>query len=280
MKKIYLLPIIFFISISSIFSHADGRLHDYDLRNVLFGTTDIYNYNIDYKKIDCEKAEKLEAACYLAIDFCKGQEAKGQRSLEKIGLSKTISIESIVTPGGPSHERYTHLGWEEKWYHGGKKAVAAWVKRRDQVLLKTVEKLFYDSSANKKDYLLFAQLCYFVHIIGDHEDNTSTTRKDRMMLVRRANVSKENPCIIDELIRIISDLFKGQNTNSVISQLQGIKDSARTIDDSTEAGIKKVQDYAFSTMKILRMNIPDLLLEKEFFFNNIFVFEETENMAA
>lgn len=274
MKKIIFIFIFNLLILSLINAHSDGREHDYDLRNVLYGTTDIYNSNINV-----EKAEILESACYLAIDFCKGQEAKGQRSLNKLELDRIISIESIVTPGGPSHERYTHLGWDEKFYHGGKKSVATWILRRDQILLYTVENLFYDISASKKEYLLFAQLCYYVHIIGDHEDNTSRTRNDRMMLVRRANVSKENPCIIDELIRIVNELFKGQNINSLIFQLQGIKDSARTIDDSTEAGIKKVQDFAFKTMKILRMYIPDLLLEKEFFFNNIFVFEE-EILAA
>lgn len=260
MKKLFMLIIQFYFIVSLIFSYGAGWQHDEELHWVLFGTNDIWNESID----------KLNDACYLLLDFCKGQEAKGQRCLNNLGLSKSIKLEDIVTPGGPTHEQYTHRGWDTKWYHGGRNAIQRFEIRRDKIMVVAVKQLFEEPSITTNEAELFSQLCYYVHVLGDHKGNAASTSKYIMKLVQRVN-EKKSDTVLDELIRVCSALFIRQNSGPLINALKNLRDNSHTIDDSTENGKKQVRMIADQTVKYLIKYIPDLLKETDWFYSNFYI---------
>lgn len=266
-----------------VYSHPKGEQHDNDLCLILFGVT-ANNVNKQTFGFNSEKIKKLESACYLAIDFCKGQEAKGQRNLEQLELDKTITLESIVTPGnnpyGTSHERYTHLGWDVKYYHGGKNAVAAWIKRRDKILVNTVDSLLSDLKPTREEVELFSMLCYYIHLLGDHAENKAGSANDRMMFSPRKNNRSENKeCVIDELIYVIENLFRNQDTGPVVRVLESIKKESRNIDDNTEKGMMRINKYATQTIEMLQNFIPEYVRNCDVLYFSFYLENESELVA-
>lgn len=258
--------------------------HDADLHEVLFGE--------DYDKCDMQirqdKIEKLDAACYLLLDYCKMTPTEdsgtlGEKCLRKLEIYN-IRLEQIETPGGPHHERYTHLGWDEMWYHGGENAVNAFKLRRDGIMVESVyTKIFNDSSISRRQAVLFSKLCYYVHILGDHEHNTPTTAGDLMMLVHRPNVKKQTT-VLDELISICTELFLFQDDTYILTgKLRGIRDSTRPINDSNEAGKNRIRVVATKVLEVLKANVPDLLRDWEPFVENFYekdYYQDQEDLLA
>ncbi len=272
MKKNFMLIIQFTFIASLIFSYGAGWQHDEELHWVLFGTNEIWN---ESNELDTEKILKLDDACYLLLDYCKGQDSKGQRCLDRLGLSKSVKLEDIVTPGGPMHEQYTHRGWDTKWYHGGRNAIQKFEFRRDKIMVVAVKQLFEDPSITTYEAELFSQLCYYVHILGDHKGNAASTSKCIMKLVQRVN-EKKSDTILDELIRVCSALFVRQNSGSLINELKNLRDNSYTIDDSTERGKEQVRIIADKTVNLLIEYIPDLLREADWFYSNFYIKNDIE----
>lgn len=266
MKK---LVCILFICLSALhYMSAKGKEeHDADLHEVLFGK----NYNKYDIRIRQDKLEKLDAACYMLLDYCAGQEINGRACLEKLEIDLTDKkLKQITTPGGRDHEKFTHLGWDEMWYHGGKNVVNAFKFRRDAIMVESVyTKIFNDSSITPRQAVLFSQLCYYVHILGDHEHNKPTTAGDLMMLVHRPNVKKQTT-VLDELISICTELFMFQDAYLLTGKLRDIRDSTRPINDSNEAGKNKIKIVATKVLEVLKANVPDLLKDWGPFVENFY----------
>lgn len=278
MKKEVFVLLLYLFPLWFLFAHPNGKMHDDDLHCVLFGTKYIYN---GYENLDVDKIEKLDAALYLYLDYCSGNEVKGQRCLDMlsdVGLGIGLEQISFGKDGGPHHERYTHLGWDEKWYQGGKNARAKYKLRRG-ILLKTVRKSFESSGADERQIELFAKLCYYVHILGDHQDNSATTAKTRMMLVQRANAKKQIT-VIDELISICGELFKSQVSASLLNRLTGIQNSAGTIDDTSENGNFMIHYWATQVLDALEDYVPDLLKDWDPFVKSFYDEESQEDELA
>lgn len=114
----YKKPIVFFVLIfvfcASAFSYGDGHEHDKDIMGLFFDRNyaeELYNSCKDLS--DC-----LCPAVFLALDYCKGKgfEEKGARCRDQL-LEYGVLLQNdemllICTPGGNSHEAYTHLGWD------------------------------------------------------------------------------------------------------------------------------------------------------------------------
>ena len=271
MKRAVCALLLFFFSICFVIAKSKEG-HDDDLHEVLFGK----NYD-EYERNDLineDKIKKLDAACYLLLDYCKSKNntAQGEKALRELGISNifNITLKQMDTPGGPHHERFTHLGWDEKWYQGGKNAVKAFKFRRDSIMLESVHtKIFNDPFITRRQAELFAKFCYYVHIVGDHENNEAGTAKDLMMLVQRANAKKQET-VIDELISICTELFMYQDSSILVGKLRIIRDNTRTIDDTKEPGKSQVREIAENVLDILKQYVPDLLRDWEPFVENFY----------
>lgn len=276
MKKLLMLIIQFSFIVSLIFSYGAGWQHDEELHRVLFGTNDIWN---ESNELDTEKILKLDAACYLLLDYCKGQDSKGQACLDRLNLSKSVRLEDIVTPGGNTHEQYTHRGWDSKYYYLTKKQLQRFEFRRDKIMVVSVQHLFEDPSIDWHEAELLSQLCYYVHILGDHKGNSAYTSKCIMKLVQRVN-EKKSDTILDELIRVCSALFIRQNSGPLINALKNLRDNSHTIDDSTENGKEQVRIIADKTVEYLVEYIPDLLKETDWFYSNFYIQNDIDMETA
>ncbi len=295
-----------------------GEEHDNDLHEVLFGkgynarTSSVRtdkDYRIRFTKSD--KIEKLDAACYLLLDYSGNdpendglppelvnaeemfrEKEKGAKCLRKLGVFYTL--EQINTPPGPDHEKYTHLGWDEKWYkHAewyekdpvkGEKYLQAFKIRRDGIMLESVQtKIFNDASITRRQAELFAKLCYYVHIVGDHENNSIRTAKNLMMLVQRPYEKKQRT-VIDELISICTELFMFQeDTSLLVGRLRSVRDKKMIADDSEEFGKAQIRKIAENVLEILKQNVPDLLRNWEPFVENFYekdYYQDQEDLLA
>lgn len=264
MKKFLLAAIIISVLSAPLTAH-NAHKHNQEMERVLFGLPASYD-----EKIDHEKVLKLEAAVYLAVDYFAGvnNEAAGTRALETLGMERTIKLKDIATPGN-HHEVYTHLGWDDSWYHGGRNARKKWSFRRDKILTATVLRLTGGDNTKKKQKTALAKLCYYIHITGDHEGNKPGSSHDRMCLVPRPNVKAQN-CIIDELVICLGELFPDQDCSSLLADLKEIKRNARQIDDATDEGSERIKTIATRVLELLYNNVPDMLKQEDFFAENFF----------
>lgn len=252
----------------SIYSYEE-KDHKIILHEILFGETYSTNTKTTNTKINLEKVELLDKACYLTIDFCKGKEIKGQRYLNDLPLDEKPQLKELETPGGSSHQRYTHRGWSETYYTQ-KKYQKIWEIRKNKVLLETINYICGNyNGREKRKKELFGELVYYIHILGDHKGDSITTSGDRMELVPRKD-SQNQVCIIDELIDISKELFGDQDYSNLVQELGIIK--------KTNIGTSDVKNVATKTISVLSTHIPELLYKEDFFRESFYSSEnESEN---
>jgi len=131
---------------------------------------------------------------YLTVDSTMGQQSgrpadnvnQAMKYLEEhkneLHLKNIPNINSFLTPGGNTHGWYTHLGWDHIY---DEDTTNRWLIRKE-ILRYALDKQFNFSlldkigisRSNKRDS--FAALLYYVHILGDHEDNAITTAHTRL----------------------------------------------------------------------------------------------------
>ena len=302
MKKIICLILCALLTlINSVCFASDGEKHEDDLEDVLLGR------RLTENQKDPDKNAKgpedpavlfgyLEDAIYLCVDQMGNQ---GQKWLDELnekfkveGLPK--SIDDISVPE-EHHEKYTHLGWDYKFYDYPEK----WTIRQN-ILLATVSKVFdlhvdnglVGNEKYSQQCTNIAKIIYYVHILGDHAENKLSTTTDRIQLRNATKTRGEVEFgLINELRHSISELFQSQKTsmkyNRLMVNLNVIRFRAWIRgEESSNDGIKrnsdeyirnekkheKIQDIAGDAIKCLQPNLRKLLLELPFYkrvFGNI-----------
>lgn len=160
MRKVFVWFLMFLTICSPCFSKGDYGGHDKDMMLLFLND----EYEVKNWRDEIREIEALAAAIYICLDFQKGEEDKCEDMLgvlERYGILKVneYTPEDLVTPGGSSHQKYTHKGWH--WYDEGFIKVSPiseypqiypkykqWYLRRE-ILQKTINKLFDFSSKDE-----------------------------------------------------------------------------------------------------------------------------------
>lgn len=285
----------------------EKREHNSELETVLFGQSKLQAITSNEKEYAEEAVSLIEDAAYLTLDQFNGLGTNELDHLKKahiFGIPRNIS--EIDFQGNSYHRRYTHMGWNAVVLKKGdtgnsadsktkrnriayaldkdfdyKRDKANWNVRKE-ILLATVNKVMkfgltsntltgYDKKCDS-----FASLIYYIHVIGDHlEDSSYMNRSPKMEL---AYVDKSDVGIIDELLDDFEVLFEDQKNSfsykELIHQLKNLQETVRDIINrpgglGSETNYTEYHECAEQLMEILGDKLPELL-EKEEFFSKIF----------
>ena len=278
MKRLicFLLCLQILLPCSTCFA-GTGPEHEMDLELALLGRKLTDDSKDPHKNAETKEVlfGYLEDAIYLCIDQM-GRE--GQDWLDELnndfkvaGLPASVSEFTVPTA---EHEKYTHLGWDYKLYTKEKE----W-KIRQNILLATVNKVFgfsvSESESGDKTYsgqcIAMAKLIYYIHILGDHSRNSEKTKFDRIQLRgTKTTYGEYEAGLINELRMCISDLFAGHRATFKYCQLMvklnvvRFKAWSKGEDDST-AKHEKIKDYAEDVLDYLKLYLPGMLSDLDFF---------------
>lgn len=215
----------------------------------------------------------LTSACYLAIDQFNSY---GQNYLDELA---TYGIKDIPTQvseigfsaSGRNHRSFTHRGWDFN-YSGEMKT--KWPIRQE-ILRNTVSTVF-DFDGNDEQREAFCELLYYIHILGDHEDDTSYQISNGLKIDVGGRHDKED--IIHKLLDLLPILFADQtNTHkyrALTAKLQSINNNLDKLVNS-DGGINSDEKFAQrqeivkKIIDILSLYLPEML-KKEAFFNEVF----------
>lgn len=266
-KRIFaclLILAIIFNSTSTVYAYERAG-HDELMLDVMFK---------NFKEIDNDKTVQkeisaLESACYLTIDQFN---ESGQKDLDFLntygvkGLPK--SINDIKISAGPNtHRNHTHRGWD---YGYVGEAAVKWPKRQE-LLKKTVDTVF-DFGGNNAQRDAFCELLYYVHILGDHIDDTSYKINNGLKIGVGGRTDQYD--ITHKLLDCIEIVFSEQkhthkyrSLTSAIerynSRFSKIVRSEGGID--TEEKFQQYNEYTKDFFKMLTMYIPEMLKDEPFF---------------
>lgn len=218
-----------------------------------------------------DQIKALECASYLTIDQFNNN---GQKDLDFLLTYGVKGIPSRVSDisfnaSGTTHRSYTHRGWDFQYPTVTKEL---WLARK-QILLSTADKIFdFQEDDVKKDS--FCALIYYIHILGDHMDDTSYLIKNGLKMDVGGRIDKED--IIHELLHHIEIIFSDQkHTNkyrSLTGALERYNDRLAKIVRSdgginTAEKFQQKQEYTDNLMKLLTMYLPEMLKEEQFFYD-------------
>ena len=251
------------------FAH-DKKGHNTDLEEVLLGT----DYNLKSKSQKIQKTvEALETASYLALDQFNGN---GESDLELLkqqgitGLPKSIS--EIDFKSNSLHRSFTHRGWDHFYTND-----AAHWNIRKRILKNTVDAKFdFRKNDDKKDRLndkcdSFAALLYYVHVLGDHIEDTKYTTGDLKIGLGGRN---DDESIIAEIIKHSEVLFDNPKSfpqrTRYFQRLKSVDKKLKKVVQST-GGVNSPEEFeqyhacGEELLVILKEEVPKLLRREEFF---------------
>lgn len=214
----------------------------------------------------------LSSACYLTIDQFNGN---GQKDLDVLWDYKVKNIpkdvkEITFNASGKTHRTYTHQGWGSKFYSKLEQETCSWTIRQN-IMMNTVDKVFdFDGDVKKQES--FCKVLYYIHILGDHKDDTSWKINNGLKM--GVGGRNDNIDIIHELLDAFKVLFKGQKYTfkyrSLTNGLQRIDNRLSKIVNSeggvnTDEEFELYQEYVDDTLKILTYYLPEMLKDESFF---------------
>lgn len=277
-KTISLILCLLLIFTCSSSNAGTGEQHEADLENIFLGRT-LSEDSKDPKKQNGNTPAVLfgylEDAIYLCID--QMGDKHGQTWLDELNNDFQLnglptSIDEIKVPE-KDHEKYTHLGWDYKYYPLPEK----W-KIRQNILLATVNKVFgfsinSDNIENtySEQCVEMAKLIYYIHILGDHQHNKLNTTTDRIQLRNATKTRGEVEAgLINELRQCISRLFWTQRTsakyNWLMVKLNVVRFRAwKNGEEDSEGKHIKVQEIAEDTINYLQPQLRLMLMEMPFY---------------
>lgn len=263
--------------------------HDDITEEILFGKS---NPVFDSKKTDAKKC--LESAVYLCLDQSRSNGADDLSILKDYGVDAVPELEQIALTGifYGSHDKYTHMGWHHDYSDTNISTLGEpWEKRwklRKKLLLNSVNKVFGfgpissfrinvlgHAEGTKAD--AFAELLYYVHILGDYEDKIADNIKKgkyKMDLLAipfaTRQASKQNRDLFFDLQESIEKLFdnsKDPNSfKSLSDKLDNIAQAARSRPTvSSKTGAENYRKDVMKTRRALKKYVPLLLAQEEFF---------------
>lgn len=263
--------------------------HDDITEEVLFGKS---NPVFDSKKTDAKKC--LESAVYLCLDQSRSNGADDLSILKNCGVDAVPELEQIALTGifYGSHDKYTHMGWHFDYSDTTISALGEpWEKRwklRKKLLLNSVNKVFGfgpissfrinvlgHTEGTKAD--AFAELLYYVHVLGDYEDKiVDNIKKEKYTMDLLAipfatrQASKQNRDFFFDLQESIEKLFSSsKDRNSYKSLSDTLGDIARTARSrptvSSKTGAESFRKDVMKTRYALKRHVPGLLAQEDFF---------------
>lgn len=280
-RKFILISILFILLCAYLVpagAHPSAQAHYDELELVLFGGK--------YTGVNREALTLIEYASTLAIDQFNGfhsdiltylsqhrisglpPDVKTSRDQDRLGINYTASPHT--------HREATHRGWD--WNYAVDKG--NWPVRKN-ILLSTVTHVFgfkgsrgdYDKQCNS-----FCALVYYVHLIGDHQEDSKYKEDGPIVSLAEKNFSTSNIDIFYELDHHLSILFSNQKDTHLyrlmMDKLRKLGKETRALTGST-GGIntpEKLESYhaaANELIQILRRSVPELL-RREDFFNRVF----------
>lgn len=274
----------------------DGTEHNKELEKVLFGENFVKkSKSNDFK----EKLNYIEEAAYFCIDqFNHNGEARFNALKKKMFPLKAVSFSgkngidfSAASSGEKSHRNYTHRGWNNEEVNFPPLNIANWQARKE-ILLETVNGVFpFGFRSNKitgfsSQCDAFCQLIYYVHILGDHEEDVVQVKekigygfdtpsdykaKDQKMEIGGRHDKND---IISNLEESLKVLFQNQDCTKLIRELDDLNKQAGEIYNSrwgayNEENYVKYEELAQKVLNVLSENVPQLLANEEFF-NKVF----------
>lgn len=218
-----------------------------------------------------DEIKALECASYLVIDQFNNY---GQKDLDFLlaygvkGIPTDVS-EISFNASGKTHRSHTHRGWDFQLYTVTKEL---WPVRK-QILLNTADAIFnFQGDEDKKDS--FCALIYYIHILGDHMDDSSYLIKNGLKMDIGGRVDEED--VIHELLKHIKIVFADQKHThkyrSLIGTLERYNSRFAKIVRSngginTDEKFQQKQEYTKGLMKILTMYLPEMLKGEKFFYD-------------
>ena len=230
-------------TLCNAFAHKSDD-HYKEIESVLFGNNKATIMGNETKK---KLVRHLEYATSIALDqFNEGQrilledlQRYGVPNLPpnvtEIGKENTINFSASAN----YHRSYTHKGWT--YPYSEEFSVANWPKRK-QIMVETTKKVL-----NSKDEEIcdsFAAILYYVHLLGDMQEDSSRTERDQVIpLIEKHGMSdllnyKANRDIFTELNHYLPILFENR-----------INKTNKSIYDRMMKRIKKLYSKAKQDMK-------------------------------
>lgn len=274
MKKYRLLVFILCLAFVLGSIPLNGNAHERKQHDEIMLT--IFFRKYDYARTNSavqDDIDAITAACYLTIDQFNSY---GQKDLDLLlnygvrDIPKNVS-EIGYSASGKNHRDFTHRGWDFP-YTGEMKTL--WPKR--QAILRNTVKSVFDFNGNSKKLDSFCELLYYIHILGDHEDDASYTISNGRKIDVGGRHDKED--IIHKLIDLFAVLFADQSSthkyrglttnlrhiNSKLSKLVNSQGGINS-DEKFQQHKELVQDL----IEILSLYVPEMLKEENFF-NDVF----------
>ena len=264
------LCVVLLISMLPVRTEAYERESHYALMlKILFGK---YEYASNDSSVQ-DELSILASACYLTIDQFN---SSGQGDLDELIVYGIKNIPSQVSEigfpaSGRNHRSFTHRGWNFD-YSGEMKP--KWPIRQN-ILRNSVGAVF-NFNGNDEQKEAFCELLYYIHILGDHEDDTSYRVSNGLKIDVGGRHDKED--IIHKLLNLLPILFPDQtNTHkyrtlttklhSINSKLDKLVNSVGGI--NTDEKFAERQVLVAKAIEILSLYLPEML-KKEPFFNEVF----------
>lgn len=254
------------ISMIPIQSEAYERKdHDALTLKILFRK---YEYACNNSSVQ-DELSALTSATYLTVDQFNNYGQKYLDELIAYGIKNIPSQVSEIgfSASGRNHRDYTHRGWDFS-YTGEMKSL--WPVRQD-ILRNTVDTVF-DFNGNDKQKEAFCELLYYIHILGDHEDDASYKVSNGRKIDVGGRHDKED--IIHKLLDIVKDLFPTQTSThkyrSLTTNLRSINNKLDKLVNSTggvnsDEKFAEHQELVGDLVEILSLYLPEMLKNEPFF---------------
>ena len=215
----------------------------------------------------------LTSACYLTVDQFNNYGQTYLKELIDYGVKNLPSQVSEIgfSASGRNHRNFTHRGWN---FDYGGEMKTKWPIRQD-ILRNTVGTVF-NFNGNEKQKEAFCELLYYIHILGDHEDDTSYKVSNGLKIDVGGRHDKED--IIHRLLDLLPVLFPDQtnthkyralttNLRSINSKLDKLVNSVGGINNEEKFAQK--QELVKKLIEVMSLYLPEML-KKEMFFNQVF----------
>ena len=215
----------------------------------------------------------LTSACYLTVDQFNNYGQTYLKELIDYGVKNLPSQVSEIgfSASGRNHRNFTHRGWN---FDYGGEMKTKWPIRQD-ILRNTVGTVF-NFNGNEKQKEAFCELLYYIHILGDHEDDTSYKVSNGLKIDVGGRHDKVD--IIHRVLDLLPVLFPDQtnthkyralttNLRSINSKLDKLVNSVGGINNEEKFAQK--QELVKKLIEVMSLYLPEML-KKEMFFNQVF----------
>lgn len=297
-RRVFTVILTFFMIIEcSVTSYAkDTPGHNKEIEGILFNGG------------KCNQTEELSLildALYLTVDQYQGN---GKEHLDHLktkygseGKELPGNISNIDFSASSEHRKYTHRGWDFKYSYKPNNYTASWQTTwtyRKGILLYTVNKVLDFSNDEIEDGGKYSKRCdsfcallYYLHLIGDHEEdhdknsNRKNVFEDKMGVgglcdkVSLGDKDIHNPLnldMIDEILAHSAILFSDQTLSPTYilytMKLKSLDSKFKKIvdEDGAITDYEKYYIYTEELKSILTKNLYKMLQKEEYFSNTFY----------